>query len=112
MCFAQGWRYSQSFLRQGARFRLTRPIIDGKPAIENGSLRVSQGKPRIKRDGLQVDFLRLEIILRPTRRNVKHVGLRVSSGSGIKTRLFFRRELRFQSGRDPLGDITLDCEDI
>src|SRR5438270_6051836 len=89
-----------------------RAIIGGKLAIEHGSSRVSQGKPWIKRDRSHVDLLRLEKILRPTRRQVKHVGLRVSSGSGIKTRLFFRREFRFQSSRDPLGYITLDGEDI
>ncbi len=124
MRFAQGWRQAQSFLRLGTCFRLTRPVIAGHRrgnlATEKGSSRVSQGEPWINRGGLHVDLLRRDRIFRraihrsfsPKPRQVKHVGLRVSSGSGIKTRLFFRSEFRFQSGRDLLGDITLDGEDI
>src|SRR5207244_8502105 len=92
--------------------RLTRPCTAANPNIAHGSSGVSQGKPWIKRDGLHVDLLRLDIICSPKPRKVQHVGLRVSSGSGIKTRPFFRSEFRFQRARNLCGQLALKANRI
>src|SRR5881392_2590667 len=84
----------------------------GNPAVENGSSRVSQSEPWIKRRCLHVELLRRDVIMRPKRGQVKHVGLRVSSGSGIKARLFFRSEFRFQRARNLYGQLTLKADRI
>src|SRR5688572_7285544 len=89
-----------------------RRVMHGNRAVENGNLRVSESEPWIQVDGLQVEFLRLVMILSSARRQVEHVSFRVRRGTRIKARPFVRREFCLESVRDSLGDITLDGEDV